>query len=305
MTRQQCLDILDLPAEATTEDIKRAYRQLAQVWHPDRFPNNPELQRKANAKLAIINEAYNALIEGRATPDVSQSSPNSNQSETVQPASNEPQTIYSDAQVRYCGEDPRLKAPSQWGPVIGRDGILAAVEITTDGITLVTFNSEGPDEAMWYAPPSLLAVEETDRRWVRSGCTVNWGNTPQNKLPPEIIQLDLVDPEGILPHCILLKLKFRNEYYARLFLKRIQSVATFHEAAVMLKPVAAPNAYLKTFGIYDFVWIVAFLQIFPYLVGLKPCHTLSPMTGAFWTSSTVSLMSFAILKLVAAFLEKR
>ena len=69
MTRKQCLDILDLPAGASRDEIVKAYRHLAQVWHPDRFTNNQELQQKAHVKLANINEAYSTLIEGKATPD--------------------------------------------------------------------------------------------------------------------------------------------------------------------------------------------------------------------------------------------
>ena len=61
MTRNECLEILELPAGASPEDVVTAYKQLAQVWHPDRFPNNPELQQKANAKLATIVAAYHAL----------------------------------------------------------------------------------------------------------------------------------------------------------------------------------------------------------------------------------------------------
>ena len=123
-----------------------------------------------------------------------------------------------------------------------------------------------------------------------------------------LIQLNLVDPEGILPHCILLKLKFRNEYYARLFLKRLQSVVTFDETTILLKPVADPFAITpssKTFGIYDIVWMPFFSMFFPYLVGLKPSSTLSPTTGAFWISVTVSIIAIAVLKFVAASLEKR
>ena len=54
-------DILGLNPEATKEEIKQAYRDLAKVWHPDRFPNDPKLQLKAQEKLKEINEAYSYL----------------------------------------------------------------------------------------------------------------------------------------------------------------------------------------------------------------------------------------------------
>ncbi len=53
--------ILGLPPGAPQEDVKRAYRDLAQVWHPDRFAHNPRLQRKAQENLRRINEAFEVL----------------------------------------------------------------------------------------------------------------------------------------------------------------------------------------------------------------------------------------------------
>jgi curved DNA-binding protein CbpA len=58
---QQCCDLLDLPPGFSAEDLKQAYKDLAQVWHPDRFSHNPRLQQKAEAKLKQINEAYDQL----------------------------------------------------------------------------------------------------------------------------------------------------------------------------------------------------------------------------------------------------
>jgi curved DNA-binding protein CbpA len=54
-------EILGLRPGATQEEIKQAYRDLAKVWHPDRFPNDPRLQQKAQDKLKEINEAYRYL----------------------------------------------------------------------------------------------------------------------------------------------------------------------------------------------------------------------------------------------------
>src|SRR5436190_672059 len=55
-------ETLDLTPDASLDDVKRAYRDLAQVWHPDRYAHNPRLQSKAEQRLKAINEAYQALI---------------------------------------------------------------------------------------------------------------------------------------------------------------------------------------------------------------------------------------------------
>lgn len=60
-SREDYLRVLKLPPSATSGDVKRAYRQLVKVWHPDRFSNDPDLQARATAELASINEAYEAL----------------------------------------------------------------------------------------------------------------------------------------------------------------------------------------------------------------------------------------------------
>ena len=53
--------ILGLNPGASEEEIKQAYKDLVNVWHPDRFPNNQRLREKANEKLKEINEAYEKL----------------------------------------------------------------------------------------------------------------------------------------------------------------------------------------------------------------------------------------------------
>jgi len=52
--------ILDLPRDASIEDIKRAYRNKAKLVHPD-VNNSP----KANEVFAVVNEAYEVLSDDR------------------------------------------------------------------------------------------------------------------------------------------------------------------------------------------------------------------------------------------------
>jgi curved DNA-binding protein CbpA len=59
----QAYRMLGLAPGATVDEVKTAYRDLAQVWHPDRFPDNNRLREKAQQNLQRINEAYALLRE--------------------------------------------------------------------------------------------------------------------------------------------------------------------------------------------------------------------------------------------------
>jgi len=50
--------ILDIPRSASSEDIKRAYRNKAKLIHPD-INNSP----KANEVFVVVNEAYETLSD--------------------------------------------------------------------------------------------------------------------------------------------------------------------------------------------------------------------------------------------------
>ena len=51
--------ILGISRNATDEEIKRAFRQLARQFHPDLHPNN----EKAESEFKEINEAYEILTD--------------------------------------------------------------------------------------------------------------------------------------------------------------------------------------------------------------------------------------------------
>lgn len=53
--------VLELEPGASLEEVKQAYRDLAFVWHPDRYAHNSRLQRKAQQRLTELNNAYEQL----------------------------------------------------------------------------------------------------------------------------------------------------------------------------------------------------------------------------------------------------
>jgi WD40 repeat protein len=54
-------EILGLELNTSSEEVKKAYRNLVKIWHPDRFPNNSPEQKQAEEKFKKILEAYEVL----------------------------------------------------------------------------------------------------------------------------------------------------------------------------------------------------------------------------------------------------
>jgi hypothetical protein len=53
--------ILEIPADATEEQIRAQYRRLVRIYHPDRFTNDDD-KRYVEQKLKEISEAYQELL---------------------------------------------------------------------------------------------------------------------------------------------------------------------------------------------------------------------------------------------------
>lgn len=65
MTRQEALHILGLEDGASAEDVTLAYRELAQMLHPDKYGGNDHLRKRAEAQMRSINEARDVLLGSR------------------------------------------------------------------------------------------------------------------------------------------------------------------------------------------------------------------------------------------------
>lgn len=57
-------EVLGVSKNATDDEIKNAYRELARKYHPDNYTDNP-LSDLASEKMKEINEAYDAIVNSR------------------------------------------------------------------------------------------------------------------------------------------------------------------------------------------------------------------------------------------------
>lgn len=63
-------EVLGVKPGVSMRELKAAHRDLAKVWHPDRFLHDPRLQEKAQEKLKEINEAYEQISSGKVARPV-------------------------------------------------------------------------------------------------------------------------------------------------------------------------------------------------------------------------------------------
>lgn len=56
--------VLGIRPDASDDEVKRAYRELARKYHPDNYQNNP-LADLAEEKMKEVNEAYDAITRQR------------------------------------------------------------------------------------------------------------------------------------------------------------------------------------------------------------------------------------------------
>ena len=57
-------EVLGVSPSATDEEIKKAYRDLAKKYHPDKYVDSP-LADVAEQKMKEINEAYDVIKQRR------------------------------------------------------------------------------------------------------------------------------------------------------------------------------------------------------------------------------------------------
>lgn len=63
MDRDASFKILGLTSDASLKEIKRAYRDLVKVWHPDRYSDDSALKPIATENLKMGLEAYHHLLK--------------------------------------------------------------------------------------------------------------------------------------------------------------------------------------------------------------------------------------------------
>ena len=105
--------VFDLPENASLDDVRRAWRDLIFIWHPDKHQKNPSAQKRALEKTKEINEAYAFLCNYLA----------SRAKGTYEQPKRDVHEEYTFIVCRNCGAKNRVQEQRRYGLRCGRCGV--------------------------------------------------------------------------------------------------------------------------------------------------------------------------------------
>ena len=112
MEIQRCFETLELPKDASIQDTRQAYKDLVNIWHPDRVGDNPRLKKKAEEKLKDINLAYaelSSFLSSRPKPPPAvQKTPRQQPKPEVFHSADRARTETKKAQKPHVGIQPKF-----------------------------------------------------------------------------------------------------------------------------------------------------------------------------------------------------
>ena len=105
--------ILDLEPGVSKEEVKKAFRELSHIWHPDNHMGKPKnVQNKANEKFKEISEAYqciNDLLDKENSSSKKDNYENESASRAKQRREEEEKQKRKDNQEKESQEEERNK----------------------------------------------------------------------------------------------------------------------------------------------------------------------------------------------------
>ena len=159
MTHDEALQVLGLKPGATRDEVQVAYRELAQMLHPDKFADNKRLRERAEAQMRSINEARDMLLKGFGQRARSAGGPAASGVRSSAGASRTPASIAFEAEVRaHAAETARLAVVAQARTLRERLSGMMGLAVVAALAMLVTMRMRGTLGTLIFSVASMLTV---------------------------------------------------------------------------------------------------------------------------------------------------
>lgn len=159
MTHDEALQVLGLKPGATRDEVQVAYRELAQMLHPDKFADNKRLRERAEAQMRSINEARDMLLKGFGQRARSAGGPAASGVRSSAGVSRTPASIAFEAEARaHAAETARLAVVAQARTLRERRGGMLALAVVSALVMLVTMRMRGTFGTLIFSVASMLTV---------------------------------------------------------------------------------------------------------------------------------------------------
>lgn len=157
MTRDEALSVLGLKSGATRDEVRLAYRELAQMLHPDKFGSNKRLRERAEQQMRAINEARDVLLKG-ARPS-SGARRGSGRAASSGYAAGSPKAIAFEARARAnAAETARLSVVAQLRTMRERRRAMLGMAAVAALVSLVTMRMRGTLGMLAFSISSMLVL---------------------------------------------------------------------------------------------------------------------------------------------------
>ena len=152
MTRDEAAAVLGVEAGSSAAEVRAAYRELAQMLHPDKYGENKRLRARAEQQMRAVNEARDVLLGKAAAAGASRARARS-------AAPTEPEDIAFEATARArAAEVARLAVAAQLRTLVERrHGVVTLLGISLLA-ALVCSRLRGTVGALGFSVSSMLLV---------------------------------------------------------------------------------------------------------------------------------------------------
>lgn len=158
MTRDEALRILGLKQGASREEIQVAYRELAQMLHPDKFAENAKLRARAEQQMRTVNEARDTLLSAGASRRASSGSA-SRAARNTTAEQLTPEQIAFEAEARaHAAETARLTVIAQIRTLRERRRSMGGMAAAALIVALLTYRASGLLGGLAFSIASMLVV---------------------------------------------------------------------------------------------------------------------------------------------------